>query len=373
MYNFNYLQSYMDNKEKKNNIFIWSIIILVIVIAILWYYFWNKSSNNIAIDSNSITTDSNSIVSSTGNYEDLTLTVIGDTRCWAKCPTNAILEQLKQLPSISNAKIVVKDFSDEWVSEYLKSNEIKTLPLFQFSTNNFDTSKDPDQKDQNGNLVPKVNTFLTELKDGSYSLSVGSTFNPFEKRSDRGFLQIAPDKIKTIKDSSYIKWNKDAKITWLEYSDLECPFCAKLHNSDVEKVLTEKYGYDLNIVFNHFPLGFHKNAQTGAEILECLGEQKWGDAFYSLLKKSYTDKNSDKDFLISEAVKLWADKDKLNKCLTDGTYTQKVKDMQNAGAELFKITGTPWNVLINNETGEYEVISWAYPAESFVEIIDKLK
>jgi len=32
---------------------------------------------------------------------------------------------------------------------------------------------------------------------------------------------------------------------------------------------------------------------------------------------------------------------------------------------VFGITGTPGNVIINNETGEYEVISGAYPAEEF--------
>jgi len=353
----------MDNKEKKNNILIWSIILFVGIVVAMWFYFTKSTTNEIK---------ENLDIVATGSYEDLTLTVIGDTRCGTKCPTNAILEQLKQLPSITNSEIIVKDFSDEWVSDYLKTNEIKALPLFQFSTNNFDTSKDPIQKDQNWNVVPKVNTFLTPLKDGSYSLAVWSSFNPFQERSERWFLKLESNKLKGIIDSSYIKGNKDAKITWIEYSDLECPFCAKLHNSDTVEALTEKYGDNLNISFNHFPLGFHKNAQTGAEILECLGEQKWGEAFYKLLSKSYSSENSDKDFLIKEAVSLWVDESKLNKCLDDWTYTQKVKDMQNAGAELFGITWTPGNVLINIETGEYEIISWAYPTKAFETIIDKL-
>ena len=42
------------------------------------------------------------------------------------------------------------------------------------------------------------------------------------------------------------------------------------------------------------------------------------------------------------------------------------------GASLFWITGTPGNILINNTTGEYEVISWAYPTSAFEAIIDKL-
>jgi protein-disulfide isomerase len=70
------------------------------------------------------------------------------------------------------------------------------------------------------------------------------------------------DKLQAVKDSSYIKGNKDAKITWIEYSDLECPYCAKLHNAGTVEALTEKYGDKLNIMYNHFPLDFHKNAQT---------------------------------------------------------------------------------------------------------------
>jgi protein-disulfide isomerase len=69
-------------------------------------------------------------------------------------------------------------------------------------------------------------------------------------------------KLQALKDSSFIKGNKDAKITRIEYSDLECPYCAKLHNSDTEDALKAKYGDKLNIIYNHFPLAFHKNAQT---------------------------------------------------------------------------------------------------------------
>jgi predicted DsbA family dithiol-disulfide isomerase len=362
----------MDNKEKTNNIFIWAIIALLVVIAVMGFLLGKNSSNK------TIKTDNVDIVSNTDSsahtwsYDDLTLTVIWDKRCGDKCPTDAILKQLKTLPSIQWAKIEVKDFADEWVADYLNKNEIKELPLFVFSTNNFDVSKDPIQKDQNGQVVPKLNTYLQPIKDGSFNLSVWSTFNPFEKRSDKWFTVLDKQKLKAIKDSWYLKWNKDAKITWLEYSDLECPFCAKLHNANTDKDIFKKYWDKINMYFESFPLSFHKNAQTGAEILECLASQKWSDAYYSLIDTAYTQKDSDKDFLIKEAVKLWADETKLNKCLDDWTFTQKVKDTQNAGAELFGITGTPGNVLINNETGEYDIISWAYPTSEFEKVIDKL-
>jgi len=39
----------------------------------------------------------------------------------------------------------MKDFSDKGVADYLKKNKITKLPLFAFSTNNFDVSTDPVQ------------------------------------------------------------------------------------------------------------------------------------------------------------------------------------------------------------------------------------
>ena len=363
----------MNNKEKKKNIIIWAIISLVIILAIVSYNYYTSSSNKDVITNTNNNPVINNDSTSTWNYQDLTITVIDDKRCWDACPTKAILEQMKQLPSIAWAKIIEKDFSESWVSEYLKENNIETLPYFEFSTNNFDTSKDPIQKNpQTWENLPAINNYLQATKNWKYYLEIWASFNPFAKRSDKWLLIVDKEKLKAIKDSSYIKWSKDAKITWLEYSDLECPFCIKFHNSGTTEALMEKYWNDLNLIYSHFPLGFHKNAQLWAEILECLWKQKWSDAFYNLIKISFSNENSNKDFLIKEAVKLWANKDELTKCLDSWEFTKKVKDIQNAGAELFKITWTPWNVLINNETWEYEIISWAYPKEAFEKVIDRL-
>ena len=281
--------------NNKNNIQMGVIIALLVIIAIMGF-FLGKSSNSSVVDN----TDTSAVQQ---DYEELSITVYDDARC-ANCSTSAIMDQLKQLPSISNAEVTIKDFSDAGVADYLKENNVEALPLFVFSTNNFDVSADPVQLDQNGQATPKVNNFLEDFVDGDYTLEVGSTFNPFETRSENGYLMIDQEQLKAIKGSSFIKGNTDAKITWIEYSDLECPYCAKLHNAGTVEDLSDKYADDLNIIYNHFPLGFHDNAQPGAEILECLGEQEGTEAFYSLIKKAYTDEKSDKSYLIEEAVAL---------------------------------------------------------------------
>ena len=357
--------------ETKSNIQMWIIIVLLIIIAVMGFFLGKNSSGTTETTNTPSNTNNQTTGEVTGDYEELSITVIGDKRC-TNCPTDEILNQLQQLPSVKDATITQKDFSDEGVEQYLQDNDVTALPLFVFSTNNFDVSADPAQTGPDGQSAPKVNTFLEPLPGGEYTLQVGASFNPFAERSEKGFLLLPKEELQAIKDNSYIKGNKDAKITWIEYSDLECPFCAKLHNQGTDTDIMEKYGNDINMVFNHFPLGFHANALPGAQVLECLAEQKGSDAFYALIKQAFTDEKSTKSYLMEEAGKLGANEDSLEECVDSKKYVDKVNGQMEKGTSLFGVTGTPGNVLINNETGEYEVISWAYPTSAFETTIDEL-
>ena len=73
-------------------------------------------------------------------------------------------------------------------------------------------------------------------------------------------------------DSSYIEGNKDAKVTVIEFSDVECPFCQRHNNNGTLDTVMEKYGDDVNVIFAHFPLSFHATAQKAGEALECAGK-----------------------------------------------------------------------------------------------------
>jgi len=289
--------------------------------------------------------------------EAIKVTVIDDKRCTG-CQTNGLISQLKQIPALKSVDFELKDFSDEGVKEYLVDNNIMVLPVVLFNTN----------------LVePGVNPYLNQIVSWEYSLQVWASFDPFKIRSNKWYLQLDIQKIEEIKKGAYIKWNKNAKITWIEYSDLECPFCAKLHNTGTAEDLEEKYGDKINIMFQHFPLTqIHKNAQKWAEILECVWEEKWTDIFYSLMKLAFSEQNSTEDFLVKEAVKLWINELSLNSCITKGDYTDKVTLQMSMWQSLFWITWTPWNVIINNDTWEYEIISWAYPTQYFEKVIDDL-
>jgi len=291
--------------------------------------------------------------------EDVTIRVIDDTRC-SNCETDAIVGQLESLAFLSEATIVRQDFSDAGVAEYMTENNLTNIPSIIFNTNTLNDG---------GQIVP----YLITLWDGNFSLTLPETFNPFEERSEKGFLTMDLADLEAIKASSITDGNVDAPITVLEYSDLECPFCAKFHNDGTPKALQEKYGDNMNIIFNHFPLDFHANALPAAQALECVREQ--GGDFYGLIDASF-EKYSNNNFSLPGfyelAAEYGADSSLVQECVKADTYSEAVLAQMTTGQTLFGVTGTPGNVVINNATWEYEVVSGAYPASTFEAIIDRM-
>lgn len=73
--------------------------------------------------------------------------------------------------------------------------------------------------------------------------------------------------------NSPVKGNKNAKVTIVEFSDFECPFCTRAY-STMEQVLKD-YKNDVKLVYKQYPLPptMHPNAQKAAEASLCAGDQ----------------------------------------------------------------------------------------------------
>lgn len=84
--------------------------------------------------------------------------------------------------------------------------------------------------------------------------------------------------------------SKDAEIVIIEYSDLECPYCAVFHQI-VHKIVGE-YNGKVAWVYRHFPLeSIHPNAMSKALTSECVSELGGGDtAFWKYVDLNFKDK-----------------------------------------------------------------------------------
>ncbi len=155
----------------------------------------------------------------------------------------------------------------------------------------------------------------------------------------------------------------DARITLIEYSDLQCPFCARVQ-STLDDVV-EHYDGTVNVVYRHFPLSFHQYAYPAAQTAECIAKAKGETAFWGFIKKFFADQDKDP---VEVASDLGYD---VESCVDDDTYADRIDGDVETGTEA-GITGTPGFIVYDNTTKKYSSIAGAYPAEEFIRVIDNL-
>ncbi len=174
------------------------------------------------------------------------------------------------------------------------------------------------------------------------------------------------DEILAFYKASYVLGPKDAKVTIFEFSDFQCPFCKRFSTAGTLETVLKKYDGKVNKVFAHFPLtNIHPLAQKASEAAECVGEQAGDAGFYEFGKKLFAEAQPDNATILKVAGEMkGVDAKKVETCLTEGKYTKKVQEQQAFGAKL-GITGTPWSIVFNHETGETQKVSGAVPAEAF--------
>ncbi|MBV9572649.1 MAG: thioredoxin domain-containing protein [Acidobacteriales bacterium] len=76
---------------------------------------------------------------------------------------------------------------------------------------------------------------------------------------------------------------KDAAVTIVEFSDLQCPHC-KAAQPTIDKVLAEEKG--VRLVFQNFPLESHDWAEKAADYADCIGRTS-NDAFWKFIQGAY--------------------------------------------------------------------------------------
>lgn len=170
----------------------------------------------------------------------------------------------------------------------------------------------------------------------------------------------------------YIRGAKNAKVTLVEYSDFECPFCQRFHPT-MQQVMDE-YGDQVAWVYRHYPLSFHANAQKAAEAAECVGKLAGNEAFWKF-GDLYFERTSSNGtgFPLSDLASLGAEaganEDAVQKCLDSDEMAEKVKDQFEKGSAA-GVSGTPGTFIVT-EDGVQELIPGALPYTQVQQAIEK--
>ncbi len=162
----------------------------------------------------------------------------------------------------------------------------------------------------------------------------------------------------------HIYGNPNAEVSLIEYSDFECPFCKRFHSTAKEVV--DSFDGRVNWVYRHFPLAFHNpGAQKQAEASECASALGGNEAFWRYADGIYERTKSNGsgfplDNLAPLANEIGLDGKKFQACLESGQYTARVKEDFIEGTQI-GISGTPGNIILNNETGAVKLKPGAIP------------
>ncbi|MBU0707739.1 DsbA family protein [Patescibacteria group bacterium] len=158
----------------------------------------------------------------------------------------------------------------------------------------------------------------------------------------------APTKVDfNVTDNDYIRGNPDAKITLVEYSDYQCPYCSSFHKTG--KQLIENYPDDVRWVYRHFPLdSLHPEARSAAIAAECIAEQKGDEGFWEYtdaLYENQSDIGTRADELFEElAQEVGANLATFKDCFSSEKTADAVDEDYQSGLES-GVRGTPGNYL----------------------------
>lgn len=175
-------------------------------------------------------------------------------------------------------------------------------------------------------------------------------------------------------EEDHINGNPTARISLIEFSDFECPFCKRFHPTPEQ--IIKKYPQDVNWIYRHFPLDFHDPLATAQAVAtECVADLAGNDAFWNYTDRVFEfTKSNGKGMKVEDlttlAVEQGVSTSEFNECLNGGEFLEKVKG-QIADGKKAGVTGTPGTIIYDNETGQKVLVGGAYPIEIFEEVIEE--
>lgn len=161
-----------------------------------------------------------------------------------------------------------------------------------------------------------------------------------------------------------------AKVTLIEYASVMCPHCAEFHET-IFPELKRKY-FDtgkVRYVFREFATEPREFAYAGFMIARCVGTTP--GKYYDMLGVLFTQQraiyeaaraNQGREKLLEIARSAGMSEEQFNACVTDPAGLQRIRAVEQAGMDQFKIEGTPTlvldgQVLPNTAESPYSVAS----------------
>ena len=260
-------------------------------------------------------------------------------------------------------KLVAKDPKGKGLSndQYFEKFIASQIKISEKEVNAFVKERKIPAEQLNPQVMEKIKGYLTmQKKEVALEAWIGeqtgkSGISVFLQKPQRPTFNVEVGSAPTV-------GGEKAKVTIVEFSDFQCPYCAQ--GSKVLKQLKKKYGNKIKVAMKQFPLPFHTQAKTASLAALCVNEQG-ADKFWAMHDKLFADQSKLKpEDLKATAKSLGVDAKKFNECFDSKRHMAQIeKDIEQGKTLGVKSTPT---FFVNGQ-----LFRGALPVEEFSETIDQ--
>lgn len=187
-----------------------------------------------------------------------------------------------------------------------------------------------------------------QLLEKGVGTGAGQAQAPAAQAPQNGQPQAPVGKVKVANGHLPVSGKDSAKVTIVEFSDFQCPFCGRFYTDTLPQIRKEYIDTGkVKLYYRHFPLDFHPAAFPGAVASECANEQ---GQFWTFHDKVFSgqDKIGAQGMTadqITQQYKTWAteiglDATKFNSCYDSQKFKEQVTSDQ-ADGKTAGVSGTP--------------------------------
>jgi protein-disulfide isomerase len=146
--------------------------------------------------------------------------------------------------------------------------------------------------------------------------------------------------------SNPVRGQATASVTWIEFSDYQCPYCSKLFTTVYTQIESNYVNTGkVKMYFEEYPLSFHDKANVAAMAGRCAGEQ---GKFWEMHDQLFTNQASWSGLSVADftttaqgyASSLGLDTTKFSSCMTASKYADVISQSLQAG-QGYGVQGTP--------------------------------
>ena len=174
-------------------------------------------------------------------------------------------------------------------------------------------------------------------------------------------------------DNRLIYGKNNARITLQGFSDIECPYCRKMH-ADLKQVIDHSEGV-INWEFKHFPLAGHNPAAAvEAQAIECIKESYGNRVAWIAIEQFIAETDGNGKGMKDMTAVLRANGlngSLINNCLASNdhkdTINNNYEDGRNAG-----VTATPAILIVDNKTGKEYLLKGYKTSEMLLQVIQEI-